>query len=204
MKNFSFTLIISIMLLACNGTEQTNSTSVQLPASSFAEQYSMADFKLNDNYQYWEIRKGTDLSTAKVGHTVLNKYDPEKFTALQNDLSNRIEAVQSDYGFDSQCLPSYCPIYGVAIRQDDIVVIESQQDLLVFFDYIDTEAEVFVYLNKNGAVPKSYEKNALGYKVLVAWDDLCGTHGEKLVQVFTDGTVEDIKELSETQYDGCY
>ena len=99
------------MLLACNGTEQADSTSAKLPANNFSDQYAMSDFKLNDNYQYWEIRKGNDFSEQKLGHTVLNKYDPEKFTALRSDLSSRIEAVQSDYGFDSQCLPGYCPIF---------------------------------------------------------------------------------------------
>ncbi|MGJ8681026.1 hypothetical protein, partial [Paraglaciecola sp.] len=134
----------------------------------------------------------------------LYKYYQDKYSALQPELSSRLNAVQSDYGFDTQCQPNYCAIYGVAVLEGDITVIESQDDLLLFFDYIDTEAEVYVYLNRKGTQPKAYEKNALGYKVLVSWDNLCGTRGENLVQVFTDGTVEIIQELSVQEYDGCY
>ncbi|MGJ8679649.1 hypothetical protein, partial [Paraglaciecola sp.] len=60
MKNISFTLIISIILLACNASEQAESTIDKIPSRNFADEYLMADFKLNDNYQYWEIRKGND------------------------------------------------------------------------------------------------------------------------------------------------
>lgn len=192
------------MLLACNGTEQAELSSTQMPSRSFSDQYSIADFKLNDNYQYWEIRKGSDLTQVKTSHTVIYKYDLEKYSTLQPELSTRLNAVQSDYGFDTQCQPKYCPIYAVATLENDIVLIESRDDLLIFFDKIDTEAEVFIYLNNSGTQPKFYEKNNLGYKVLVAWDDLCGTRGENLVQVFTDGTVEVIQELSVSEYDGCY
>lgn len=199
MKSISLTILLSLFLFACNG----ESTQAPLPAKNFKDQYTLADFKLNDIYQYWEIRKGNH-SYQSQGHEVLYQFDETKYTQLSTQQIERLQTIHTDYGYDSQCQPEYCPIYAVAVQPDNYFVIQSETDLIVFFEEIDTEAEVFYYLSKSGTSPKSFEKNTLGYKVLVAWDNHCGTRGEKLVQVHTDGTVETIKELNESHYDGCY
>lgn len=196
--NISVTLAITLVLVACNSSEQT-----QLPVQPFADKYSLADFTLNDDYHYWEIRQG-NTSYQKSGYTVLQKFETNKHSTLTVDQIATLEKINVDNGYDSTCRPDYCPIYGVAVLSDSFFTIESESDLITFFDEIDTEAELFVYLSKAGSIAKSYEKNGLGYKVLVSWDNFCGTRGENLVQVFTDGTVEVIQELSVSEYDGCY
>jgi hypothetical protein len=196
--NISVTLTFTLMLVACNSSEEA-----QLPTRSFADSYSLTDFNLNDDYRYWEIRQGNS-SYQKAGHTVLQKFDTNKHSTLTSDQISRLQKINVDNGYDSTCRPEYCPIYGVAVLSDSFFTIESETDLITFFDEIDTEAELYVYLSKSGSQAKTYEKNGLGYKALVSWDNYCGTRGENLVQVFTDGTVEVIREISVSEYNGCY
>ncbi len=186
-----------MFLFACNHTQQAN-----LPSTKFSEEYTLSDFNLNDDYSYWEIRQGNNHYQDEE-HTVLQKFDEEKHAQLSSKQKYQLNALNIDYGFDSKCLPDYCPVYGAALLNDSIFTVQSKSELLTFFQHIDTEAEVYIYLSTQGSTAKAYEKNALGYKVLLAWDNSCGSRGENLVQVYSDGTVEVIQELSTTEYDGC-
>ena len=135
---------------------------------------------------------------------MLRKFDNSRYEQLSTEQLSRLNSINVDNGYDTKCGADYCPIYGVAVLSDSFFTIESETDLITFFDEIDTEAELYVYLSKSGSQAKTYEKNGLGYKVLISWDNNCGTRGENLVQVFTDGTVEVIQELSVSEYNGCY
>lgn len=199
-------LICSLYLMGCD--ELNKNKKDGLPDLFFKNEYILSDFNLNANYLYWEIRRGAlpgqDVST----YEVIAKYDDVSYSHLDSTQIQIINATSSQNGFAGQCLPSYCPIYAVALIDYDVSIIDSVSKLKAFFGEIDTEAELFILLSYAqdyalSTEPETYEETDYGYLVVLKWDTLCQLRGKDLVKVYRDGTIEKIKEISRETYSGC-
>ncbi|MGF1732192.1 hypothetical protein [Photobacterium kasasachensis] len=198
MRKISLISLLCLGLFGCNGDNGD-----ELPSTEFSGSYKLSDFTLNENYAYWEVRQGNMSHQESSEDIVLNKFDDDIYSNLSTEQVNLLAEADTNYGFDSRCAPMYCPIYGVAILGTQVTLIESNTDLISFFGEVDTEAELSYLLSVGYANAKYYEKNEIGYKVIIEWDNLCGTRGENLIQVHKNGTVELLKELSTEEYQGC-
>ncbi|MFT2090047.1 hypothetical protein [Paraglaciecola sp. 2405UD69-4] len=196
MKNYLLSSIIMLLCMACND-------STDLPKQEFADEYQLADFKLSDAYIYWEIRRGNLYSQEDQADEVLTQFDAEIYTDLSTEQVALLDTADTNNGYDAQCLPEYCPIYGVALLNDSSFVIESMTDLVDFFGDIDTEAELYHLLAIDYSVPETFEENDEGYRVVIAWNNLCGLKGTNLIQVYPDGSQELIKELTTEETGVC-
>ena len=195
-------ILLTISISACNSDNEES-----LPNNEFPEITVFSDFSLNDEYIYWEVRRGNLPDEEYFEDAVIARFDESILTTLTETQRDLLSSADTNNGFDVQCRPAFCPIYGVALLNDSVFIIESQSDMIYFFDGIDTTAELSSWLSISSSLgdtsPKYYEKNESGYRVILDYDDLCGTKGTNLIQVYTDGTVELIKELSTETYDGC-
>jgi len=195
-------ILLSIYISACNSDVQES-----LPNNAFPEIIRFSDFNLNDEYIYWEVRRGNLPDEEYFEDDVIARFDESILPTLTETQRDLLSSADTNNGFDVQCRPFYCPIYGVALLDDSTFIIESQSDMIYFFDGIDTTAELSSWLSISSSLgttsAKYYEKNESGYRVILDYDNLCGTKGTNLIQVYTDGTVELIKELSKKTYDGC-
>ncbi|MEP0354732.1 MAG: hypothetical protein ABJH06_05570 [Paraglaciecola sp.] len=196
MKLYLTLTILSLLCLSCSDSED-------LPTQAFADEYQLADFNLSDSYIYWEKRRGNLYGQEEQADEVLIQFDAEIYTDLSTEQVALLDTADTNNGYDAQCLPEYCPIYGVALLNDSSFVIESMTDLVDFFGDIDTEAELYHLVSVDSSVAKSYEKNEDGYRVVVEWNNLCGLKGTNLIQVFTDGSQELIKELTTEETGTC-
>ncbi|MEP1384373.1 MAG: hypothetical protein ABJK64_11375 [Paraglaciecola sp.] len=196
MKLYLTLTILSLLCLSCSDSED-------LPKQAFADEYQLADFNLSDSYIYWEKRRGNLYGQDEQADEVLIQFDAEIYTDLSTEQVALLDTADTNNGYDAQCLPEYCPIYGVALLNDSSFVIESMTDLVDFFGDIDTEAELYHLVSVDSSVAKSYEKNEDGYRVVVEWNNLCGLKGTNLIQVFTDGSQELIKELTTEETGTC-
>ena len=197
MRNIFVVTLLSLMLIACNKDDEL------LPDNVFSDVYQLSDFSLNDAYLYWEIRLGNMEYQADDEDFILDSFDGDILEQLTPEQLSLLDHADTNNGFDAACAPSYCPIYAVALLTGSVFVVQSPSDLLVLFDVIDTEAELYYLLSVNASQAKYFQENSLGYKVIVEWDNLCGTRGEDLVQVYTDGTIEKIRQLNTESYQGC-
>jgi len=195
------TLVISLLSITLLGCQSDGDDA--LPNTQFASSYQLSDFNLNDSYNYWEVRRGNMQHQAEEADEVMVRFNDEIHASLTTEQRELLANADTNNGYDAQCLPSYCPIYGVALLNDNAVVIESKSDLLEFFGDIDTEAELAHLLSIGYSTPKFFQKNDLGYKAILGWDSLCGQRGENLIQVDFDGTITIIKELSTEEYNSC-
>lgn len=195
-------IFLSILLLGC-GSDDTSEPTDNLPSEEHEESVTLSSFNLSDEYIYWEIRVGNMSHQEPTNDRVIAKYDEEIYSNLTPTEISLLESIDSVTGFDAQCAPSYCPVFGVALFSNSAVAIESKQDLLRFFGDIDTVAELSRWISSNNYSLQKYEVTDYGYRVIASWDNNCGTRGEDLIKVFKDGTIEKIKELSSESYNGC-
>lgn len=196
MKQYLALTILSLLCLGCSDSDD-------LPKQAFADEYQLVDFNLSDSYIYWEKRRGNLYGQEGQADEVLIQYDAEIYTDLSTEQIALLDMADTNNGYDAQCLPDYCPLYGVALLQDSIFVIESMTDLVDFFGDIDTEAELYHLLAVDYSVPETFEENDEGYRVVIAWNNLCGLKGTNLIQVYPDGTQVLIKELTTEETNTC-
>lgn len=196
MKQYLALTILSLLCLGCSDSDD-------LPKQAFADEYQLVDFNLSDSYIYWEKRRGNLYGQEGQADEVLIQYDAEIYTDLSTEQIALLDMADTNNGYDAQCLPDYCPLYGVALLQDSIFVIESMTDLVDFFGDIDTEAELYHLLAVDYSVPETFEENDEGYRVVIAWNNLCGLKGTNLIQVYPDGTQALIKELTTEETNTC-
>ena len=201
MKRIIFVLI-SIVLHGCGGDE------VMQLEHNFAETYQLSDFNLPENYDYWEIRQTWPSLEEEEPYDVITQYDENAYNNLDATQKQLLEDVTSQNGFAAYCFPGYCPYYAVAIEGYNVTIVETRSQLLDFFGAIDTEAELAVFMDYDQSYrpitePLSYRPTDYGYMVVLAWDTTCGLRGKDLVKVHRDGTVQKIRQLSKTEYNGC-
>jgi hypothetical protein len=174
----------------------------------FSENYLLSDFHLCDEYNYWEIRRGALPQQDVTDDEVIAKYDDISFNNLDSTQVQIVTDAVSQGGFAVQCLPSFCPIYAVALRDYNVTIIDSRSGLIDFFGEIDTEAELSVLLNYDQSYqlrtqPELYEQTADGFLVVLKWDTLCQLRGKDLVKVYKDGEIKKIREISRESYNFC-
>jgi len=198
------TFFILLLFSSC-GSSNRFEDYTQLPK---LEEVYLKDFKLNEKYDYWEIRRGLMYysSSEVYPDEVIYSFDKEKLNGLSSEAQLSLKTVDRDdiLGFTSQCQPAFCPIYGVAIRENKAISITSDEELLAFFDGINTEAELSIWAWANEYKAKSYKEIKSGYSVVVGWDNLCGSRGEDLIEVESDtGIIIQKERLFTKSYDGC-
>lgn len=199
LKVISLVLGVSFLVGCLNDSDSSD----QLPLNEFKAEYTLIDFNLSEDYLYWEVRQGNMLHQEEHEDVVRDQYDEGIYSSLTDVQLEILGSVDSNSGFDYGCAPSYCPYYGAALIDNSIVTIETRADLIAFFGSIDTEAELSVLLSIGYNNAELYEKIEDGYRVIIAWDDLCGTQGKDLIKVYADGTTEKIREISRENYEGC-
>ncbi|WP_300426627.1 hypothetical protein [uncultured Thalassolituus sp.] len=204
----SFLLLLSLIVSGCGGDKSDGS----LPDMEFGgkSNYVLSDFDLNNEVRYWEIRMGPLPQSEwrdEIGYLyeydVLYQFDETGLASLSEQEVQNLNDVDSQYGFSSECLPDYCPIYGVSVQGGSVVVIASDQELLDFFGTINTHAELDVWLWAKSYQARYYQEVEGGYMVVVAWDNLCGTSGEDLIFVDHNGVITKQREISRESYSGC-
>jgi hypothetical protein len=193
---------LTFLILGCEGDK---GSSEGLPSNEFGvkSEYSLSDFSLNNDYKYWEVRIRDVGSDPEYPDEVLMSFDEDSFMSLSETQKLNLENAGSDIGFSAQCLPGYCPIYGVAIIEDSTILLTSKGELSDFFGEINTIAELHVWLWANDYASKYYEKVDSGYMVVVSWDSLCGTRGMDLVFVDYNGSIAKQETISTENYEGC-
>jgi hypothetical protein len=191
--------------LLISGCDDDKERSKNLPSNEFGviSEYSVSDFSLNENYEYWEIRRGNTGSEPSTPDEVLMSFDEDALVTLSEAQRLNLENADSDIGFSAQCLPGYCPIYGVTIFEDSTTLLTSKGELSDFWGEIDTIAELHVWLWANDYGSKYYEIVDSGYMVVVSWDSLCGTRGEDLIFVDYSGNITKQEEISTETYQWC-
>lgn len=201
-------LLLSLIVSSCGGDESNGS----LPDKDFGgkSNYVLSDFDPNDEIKYWEIRRGPLPQSEwrdEIGYLyeydVLYQFDETRLESLSDAEVQNLNDADSQYGFSSQCLPDYCPIYGVSVQRSSVVIIASDQELLDFFGTINTLAELDIWLWANSYQARHYQEVESGYLVVVAWDNLCGTSGEDLIFVDHNGVITKQREISRESYSGC-
>lgn len=191
---FLIALISCLFFTGC-GSEDENS----LPATEYDLRPTLTDFNLSDEYRYWEIRRGEfEGPDSKIA-----QYNEDIYSALSESQQSQLDDVSSDTGFDAYCQPNYCPVYAVALISDSIMLIDSIEDLKAFFGTIDTPAELHRWLQSYEYRLKKYDETEYGYRVLASWDNLCGRKGQDVIDVYSDGSIVFIKEVSSEEYLGC-
>ena len=193
--------VFFIMISGCGGDE------VRHLENDFSDSYQLSDFNLSANYDYWEIRRTWDYED-EIQYDVIARYDESAYKNLDATQIQLLEDATSQSGFAGYCFPAYCPYYAVAIEGYSVSIIDTRSLLVDLFGSIDTEAELFVLLDYDQSYRPttkalSYSPTDGGYLVVLAWDTTCQLRGKDLVKVYTDGTVEKIRELSKTKYSGC-
>lgn len=198
-------LRIVFLALLISGCDDDKKSRENLPSNKFGDisEYSLSDFSLNKNYEYWEVRRGHVVSKPEIPDEVLMSFDKKALITLSEAQRLNLKNADSDIGFSAQCLPGYCPIYGVAIIGNSTILLTSKLELLNLFGKIDTIAELDVWLWANNYSPIYYEKVESGYMVVVSWDGLCGTRGEDLIFVDYNGNLTKQKTISTETYKGC-
>ena len=174
-----------------------------MPDQSFSHSYNAADFNLSENDEDWEIRKGPVSGSSSTDYEVRSQYDTEYFDGLSEFQRELVRDQASNFGYDAQCMPGYCPIYIVALLNGSPVVIDSRTELLAFLGEIDTESELSLWLSANNYSGLNYEFDNGVYHVLAGWDSLCGTRGTDLIRVLPTGEIDFIRQQSEENYSGC-
>lgn len=188
-----FCIAVLVFLTACNGDGP-------LPDTPFQDEYTLSDFTLADSYDYFEVRRTFPMDS-NIAPEVIVQYDnTDSLTDTQLALLSEANA---ETGYSGGCLPGYCIFYAVALLDDYVLTIESMDDLLVFFNNVDTPAELQFYLAANHYEALYFEANDSGYEVVAAWDNACGKRGEDLLQVDTDGTITKIRNIKTETYNGC-
>jgi len=204
-------VILSFFQLGCSENKSDDSPG-SLPHLEFEKlsSYLLSDFDLPSDVAYWEARRGSLPQSEwrdSIGYSyeddLLFSFDEIALEALTVQQKDSLNQADSEYGFSSQCQPSYCPIYGVSILGDSAVVISSDSDLLAHFGNIDTVAELHFWLWAQSYNAKFYQEVGGGYLVVVGWDNLCGTRGEDLLYVDYNGTITKQREISTEEYSGC-
>ena len=200
-------LLISALVLAGTLTSCGGDDAVVLE-NEFQLAYQLSEFNLSKTYRYWEIRRGSVEFEESDEYEVIVQFDATAYNGLVDDIKSVLSDAQSQNGFFAQCLPSYCPIYGAAISdQNDVELIDSNTLLKAFFGDIDTEAELFIWVKYSRLSfynePLSYEAYEQGYKVVVEWDTLCQRKGSSLIYVDQNGDITELKQLTEEHYDSC-
>jgi len=214
-KSKFYLILLASFLLACSDdspeTEalpevslaEVSSETELLPNEPFMNRtdYVLSDFSLSGNYVYWEIRRGS-LSSEEKDET-LYSYDSETYSTLDETNLNNLSQADSEYGFAAQCLPGYCPVYGVTILDGNTNTLTSKSELLEFFGKVDTEAELNLWLWANDYYVDLFSKDESGYYVIVSWDSLCGRRGKDLVFVDENGVITEQRTISTEEYHGC-
>ncbi|MDH5547564.1 MAG: hypothetical protein OEZ43_18435 [Gammaproteobacteria bacterium] len=194
-----------VAVLGCFHSE----SDTDLPSTSFPQKwtdYAFSDFSLSDEYVYWETRLGEvigDESGRNEPDLVLGSFDLATFNNLSDVQKLALSNADSEIGFAAQCLPGYCPVYGVAIKGDTAVVISTKEELLAFLGEIDSTAELAVWLWANEYSAKFYKLTDAGYEVIVAWDTHCQLKGEDLVFVDKAGVITKQRMISTESYESC-
>ena len=199
------TIIASTIVLGLQGCSANDEVTLE---NELQQNYLISDFRLSSTYKYWEIRINNGSRQDPTDYEVRSRFDVNIFRTLSNDTVTHLENTRSEYGFDAECLPGYCPIYAVAIDDDnDTHILDSKPLLKSFFGQIDTEAELYFWVKygagRESGLPIQYETQGNGYDVIIRWDSLCGVRGTRLIHVSTDGETQPIKDLTEESYEGC-
>lgn len=205
-------ILLTIFIVGCdNEKNSTENEFDTLPTETYEEVSELSGFNLSRDYIYWEVRRSyftyhyssENEGEYEYGEDVLHQYDEAAYNNLTPLQLEMLEGVNSVNGFDDDCPPDYCPIFGVALLSNEPVVIASEQSLLEFFGDIDTPAELSRWVWANDYSLKFYEETNYGYRVVADWDNDCGERGQDLIKVFKDGSIEKVEELSIEFYDTC-
>lgn len=199
-----FSLIALFPLLSACGENGPD-----LPTKEFSEEYVLADFNLDEDYDYWDIRLEYSFESADPPYRFIYQYDPEVYENLDNVQLQTLESISSENGIIP--ITIFGNIYAVALLGYSPLVIDSVVDLVEFFDEIDTEAELWVrlryatdydtgttiYAPYTGAdiIPETFEEVPAGYRVVLRWYDGRGEQGKDLVIVRTNGSVTKLDQL---------
>ncbi|MGI1678787.1 MAG: hypothetical protein K6L75_08655 [Cellvibrionaceae bacterium] len=205
--------IVGILMILCGLTaclsEDSDSELIVVLNESFynLDEYELADFNLSDDFDYWEVRKGEvrDGNFIVEPEEILYVYDDDAFAGLSNQQVADLDATVSRNGFIAFCQPDYCPIYGVTVIGNGTALIDSKSELLDFFEDIDTEAELHLWLWANDYTALSYELAPSGYLAVVRWSNGCDRRGEKIVYVDFDGDISTQRVIFVEKYNGsCF
>lgn len=201
LRNYASILAFTVLLTGCDSEHKGFS-------NSFAGNYQITDFQFASEHQYWEIRRGWFEQNPEVEHSVLNQFDPASLLTLSQATQTALAETKLYSGFYSSCFPAGCPIYAVAVDNNELLVeIDSRNKLLAFFGDIDTEAELDIWVRYSGfeaiTVPVTYEQHQLGYKVMVNWDTTCQLRGSSIVLVEFNGQVSELEQIDTEEYDSC-
>lgn len=203
----SFTLLF--LLSGCGEGTTGVRIGIDVPEDEFAQEYALSDFKLNQSYDYLELR-AEFINTDEPDHLLLESYDAEAKALLDDTQLELLSVIESQTGFKAGCRPSYCPFYAVTLRDYTIDVIDSENELLALLDGINTEAEVYVWLvyteqyHEGTKEPLALYEIEGGYRVLLDWDTGCGLRGQDVIDVFTDGGIEKVLEIKRQNYNACW
>ncbi|MGH1471388.1 MAG: hypothetical protein ACRBCS_09355 [Cellvibrionaceae bacterium] len=201
-----FGIIISFCgLTACLSDNSDSELIVVLNESFYhLDEYELADFTLSEDFEYWEVRKGETVDGNFIieSEEILYVYDDNAFANLSNQQVTDLDATFSANGFRASCEPDYCPFYGVAVMGNTTALIDSKSELLDFFEDIDTEAELHLWLWANDYKALSYELVPSGYLAVVRWSNGCDRRGEKIVYVDFDGDISTQRVIFVEKYNG--
>lgn len=211
----SLCFYLFILLSGCgegNPVSRFGTDLIDFPEDEFAEEYVLADFTLDQDYDYWEIRSkrlfslvGEDDDSRR--ESVWEQYDDEAYSELNSIQLEILTDITSDNGLSETVGSMGRSIsYVVALRGYSPLIIDSVVDLTEFFDEVDTEAELWVrlkytkdYISISGTsgyiTPLTYEEVLGGYRVLIQWDTQGGTRGRDIVLVSPDGSIKKLEEL---------
>lgn len=188
-------------------------------SQSFAtpNDYSFADFQLTADVRYWEMRLGPRdglIYDEEMEEWVfiprhhpaetLWSFDSEQYQLLSEEIRQQVAESSSETGFTAGCQPDYCPVFAVAVKNDDVKMAITLSELLGLFDYLDTEAELYLWLWANEYQPLSYKKDVNSYEVIVHWlDPMC--REDKYYRLFVDqsGGITEMELLLKKAPDLC-
>lgn len=191
-----FSLVALLLLLSACGENKPD-----LPTEEFSKDYILADFNLDEDYDYWEVRLGRPWETGDSAVEVLYQYDDDAYAGLDSTQLQVLSDTKSDNGISYGCYPSGCNFYVIALLGYSPVIVDSVVDLNEFLGEIDTEAELWVRLDYASdyheiTTPESFEEvPGGGYRAVISWNNTGGTRGRDLVTVSPDGSIEKITEL---------
>ncbi|MGJ8678955.1 hypothetical protein [Paraglaciecola sp.] len=189
-------VLVTLLLAGCEDKDN-------LPLTKYELSPKFSDFNLSEDYIYWEVRRGNMAGQDASEDTVQIRYDDDMYINLSEYQLELLTNSDTNNGFKGECLPSYCPIYGVGLLVDSVFVIESKDDLLTFLGSIDTPAELALWSSAQGYELLKYDITEYGYRALVSWDNNCGKKGKDLVDVYSDGTISLVKEISSEDTNYC-
>ncbi len=195
------TLTPLLLLTACGASSDDD----QELEHQFSDNYSISDFSLSADTDYWEIR--TAIPETPEDYSTNRQVDEAAFISLSPVQTDVLNATFSESGFKTGC-PNTCFNYVVSLSDDYATVISSYDELKAFFGNIDTDAELYIWLSESDyslvVEPQSWEATATGYRAIITWDSLCAHRGTDLVDVTADGTITMVKRFEEKTDGSCF